>query len=161
YEVYGERMFTPADFRLMDLLAKQASIAIGHANLFRHSRKRILELSILNHISATLIATLNIEDILNSIARVVCRFMGYSVCGTFLYDSERNQLYAKSLCSATEKWDVDEINRRCRFEENIVGWVYYHQTSHLISDIVPGTDPTGICSAIHSELAVPLIYKNK
>ncbi|MBI3656571.1 MAG: GAF domain-containing protein [Acidobacteria bacterium] len=160
-DVKEGRAFGRPDIHFIELLAKQAGMAIKHSEIFQRNSRRILELSILNHISATLIATLNIEEVLNSIARVVCRFMGYSLCGTFLHDLESDQLRAMSLCSASQRWELEEVNRLGFCLDNIVGRAYEQRTPQLIPNVMTAGDSKAIDPSIRCELAVPLMYKNK
>jgi two-component system NtrC family sensor kinase len=158
-ETKGGKHFTQVDADLLRLLAQQASIAIANAHLFQRSRKKILELSILNHVSSTLIATLNIEEILNSIAHVICTFMGYDVCGIFLKDGSR--LKIKALRKATTKWDLDDLNNRYEFEAGIHGWVFREGVSQIIPDVSQDRRHIDFCPGVKSELAAPLVYKGQ
>lgn len=78
--------YDPQDLELLTAVANQASIAIENAQLFGQSRQRIAELETLQRTSLQLTSSLNLSNVLDTIAESALELVGANNCHIYLYE---------------------------------------------------------------------------
>ncbi len=82
----GSRTYTVEDIDLLSLFATQAAIAIHNARVFRESQNHNRRLTILNRITRVGTATLNMDELLQTIANTASSIIDGDDCAIFLWD---------------------------------------------------------------------------
>ncbi|MFZ0545956.1 MAG: GAF domain-containing protein [Candidatus Promineifilaceae bacterium] len=83
--------FSEQELRMTRNLARQAAIAIEHADLFSQARRRIQELSTIHEIALQLNTPLEINHVLDIINRSALSLIEANNVHIFLYDLERDE----------------------------------------------------------------------
>ena len=124
--------FTSGDEHLLLAFADQAAIAIENAELFGEERRRSRELALVNRISRTITASLDLETTLNAILASVRDLLPYVAAEICLWDPEMNVLFSRS-------WGGDPAYHHLAGgvygpDEGYTGWIARHQKPLLIPD---------------------------
>lgn len=126
------------------------------------SKSRPLELTelltLLLEVNERISSTLDLDELMRRIAEVVKRAIDYEVFAILLLNEKTQELRVRFSLGHPE-----EVVRRLRIKvgEGIVGRAAQTRRSVLVNDVQ--SDPTYIASlpSIHSELAVPLLFKGQ
>jgi PAS domain S-box-containing protein len=86
------REFAPEDLRLCEGIATQAGLAVANSRLYRDSRRRVRELATLFDASAAVSLTLDLNQVLQTVARQMARALDVSLCAIADWDRGANQL---------------------------------------------------------------------
>jgi signal transduction histidine kinase len=84
----GSRTYTAEDIDLLNLFATQAAIAIHNARVFRESQNHNRRLTILNRITRVGTATLDMDELLQTIVNTASSIINADDCAIFLWDEE-------------------------------------------------------------------------
>ncbi len=155
----GVSGFTPSDERLLLAFADQAAVAIENAELYGEERRRSRELALVNRISRTITASLDLETTLDAILASVRDLLPYVAAEICLWDSEKDLLF-------TRGWGGDPTYRRLDAGvyapgEGYTGWIARHQKPLLIPNVTtfdevrPKLDPAGL--PLGAYVGVPLM----
>jgi signal transduction histidine kinase/ActR/RegA family two-component response regulator len=151
--------FQPSEMDLLFNFAHQAAIAIGNARLYEDSLTKIKQLTTLYEIGKTLSSTLDIDELFKKALDLLRDHWGYTLCGIFLLDRAKDELYIKQVIGR----DLEEV-RDMRFRvgvDGVVGWVAKTGEPLYIRDVskdpryIPGS-PEG-----KSNAAFPLKIRDK
>ena len=151
--------FEQNEIDLLFTFAQQAAVAIGNAKLYEESLSKIKQLTILHEIGKTLSSTLDLDELLRKALELLREHLGYSLCGIFLLDREKDELYIKQIAGA----DFEKVkDMRLRVGvDGIVGWVARTGEPLYVPDVskdpryIPGL-PEG-----RSEAAFPLKVRDR
>ncbi len=144
--------------RLLTLIASRMAAGIENAQLYTRTTKQARILVLLNEIARELSSILNVDELLGRIAELLRRLIDYQMFSILLLDSAGEKLQHRfSLRFAENVQRKGDI----LLGQGVVG--HAAQTRHAI--LVPDVskDPRYIEGnpETRSELAVPLIYKDK
>ena len=78
--------FSDRDARRLQALASHAALAVEHARLFASAHQRVKELEVLQRTSLQITATLELSEVLDSIAENALSLVPASDCHIYLYD---------------------------------------------------------------------------
>ena len=78
--------FSPADAEILNLFARQASIAIENARLYRDAQQRAAELEILRRTSLQLTSSLDLSTVLDGVVESALTLVDATDCHIYLYD---------------------------------------------------------------------------
>lgn len=109
------------DAELVSSLANHIGVAIENTLLYRRLTERIEETKVLYEVGRTLISTLDHDQVLHQILKVVQESFGYSRCGILLIDEDRGELYLKAAQGVGLREHQDF--RLKVGQEGITGWV--------------------------------------
>ncbi|MBN1642732.1 MAG: GAF domain-containing protein [Anaerolineae bacterium] len=121
--------FDQADQILLSTLAEQAAIAIENARLYESTALRVRELTILNEIGRTIIASLDVDVTLKAIMRQVQESFDVESGSLLLVEDDR-LVFQISFGPAGEQ--VKSLS--LQVGQGIAGWVAETGTSVLVSD---------------------------
>jgi len=113
--------FQQSEIDLLFNFAHQAAVAIGNAKLYEDSLSKIKQLTILHEIGKTLSSTLDLDELLKKALELLKEHLGYTLCGIFFLDREKDELYIKQAVGV----DFEKV-KDMRFRvgvDGIVGWV--------------------------------------
>ncbi len=150
--------FTEEHKRLLTLIASRMAVGIENARLYTRSTRQARTLVLLNEIARELTSILNLDELLKRIAELLARLIDYQMFSILLLDPEGEKLQHRFSL---------------RFQENIhlkhdvasgiglVGYAAQHKQAVLVPDVSKDSRYVLLNPETRSELAVPLIYKDK
>ena len=151
--------FQQSEIDLLFNFAHQAAVAIGNAKLYEDSLSKIKQLTILHEIGKTLSSTLDLDELLKKALELLREYLGYALCGIFLLDREKDELYIKQV-AGSDFAKIKDMRLRVGVD-GIVGWVARTGEPLYVPDVskdpryIPGT-PDG-----RSEAAFPLKVRDR
>jgi len=150
--------FTKEQQKIITLLASRLAVAIENARLFQRVRTQAETLLVLNDVSREISSILDVEELLRRAAELVKRVIDYQIISIMLYDEEQRVF--------RHRLDVKHGQRvqgklRVAATEGIVGAAATLREPVMVPDVT--TDPRYLMvnPETRSELAIPMIYKNK
>jgi sigma-B regulation protein RsbU (phosphoserine phosphatase) len=150
--------FNDSHLNLLELLAGRMAMAIENARLYRRSLRQARTLQILNEISRELSSVLVLNELLRKIGTLTKRVVDYHRFGVLLADDQARTFNAvlsvKQDERMPEKYTVN-------FDQGIVGAAASLRRPVVVADV--SKDPRYICvnPETRSEIAVPLIYRDR
>lgn len=149
-----DNYFASEDIDVLMSIANQLAVVIDNARLYQGLTERIKETEVLYEVGRTLISTLDHDEVLQQILKVVQESFGYTRCGILLIDEEKGELYVKAAYG-----HAPQVTKEIRLKvghEGITGLVASTGRPLNVPDVsrdpryVPGPSPAA------SELALPL-----
>jgi phosphoserine phosphatase RsbU/P len=150
--------FTEEHRRLLTLIASRMAAGIENAQLYTRTTKQARILLLLNEISRELTSILNLDELLRRIGELLRRLIDYQMFSILLIDSSGEKLQHRFSLRFNEnvhmKGDIP-------LGRGLVGYAAESRHAVLVPDV--SKDPRYIEGnpETRSELAVPLIYKDK
>src|SRR5271166_1144788 len=150
--------FTEEHKRLLTLIASRMAVGIENARLHTRITRQARTLVLLNEIARELTSILNVDELLKRIAELLRRLIDYQMFSILLLDATGEKLQHRFSL---------------RFQENIhlkhdiaqglgvVGYAARHKQAVLVPDVRKDPRYIQLNPETRSELAVPLIYKDK
>ncbi len=145
-ERYGE---------LAQAFADQIAVAVRNARLYRTTKERAKQLSLLHEVSQRISAVLDVDKLLAEIVRLVQDTFAFEVVTVHLLDKTTGNLNFV----AQQGMDESLVDFDCMAVggAGVVPWVFEHQRPLMIPDVRQDPRYVPIASDIRSELAVPLM----
>ncbi len=152
--------FTPDDVRLLGNIAEQSATAIDNARLHEETSQRNKELALLQEVSASLNASLDLKATLRAILLSVGRIINYKLGEVTLFDSFRNLLVSQFTTGLgttnefTDEYPLDELTYS--------GWLGRNLRPILINNAAE-RDHYGIISNsfVRSYVGVPMMISGR
>jgi len=150
--------FTKEQQKVVTLLASRLAVAIENARLFQKVRAQAETLLVLNEVSREISSILDVEELLRRAAELIKRVIDYQIVSIMLYDEEQ-KIFRHRL-------DVKHGQRvqgklRVAATEGIVGAAATLREPVLVPDVTNDPRYLMVNPETRSELAIPMIYKNK
>ncbi|HZQ21513.1 MAG TPA: GAF domain-containing protein [Terriglobales bacterium] len=144
--------------RLLTLIASRMAVGIENARLYTRTTRQARTLVLLNEIARELTSILNVDELLKRIAELLARIIDYQMFSILLLDDSGEKLQHRFSLRFQENI---QLKHDIPLGRGVVGYAAQHKQAVLVSDT--GKDPRYIAvnSETRSELAVPLIYKDK
>ncbi|MFQ5610723.1 MAG: GAF domain-containing protein [Anaerolineae bacterium] len=150
--------FLPQDEQLLRAFADQAAIAVENAELFQEQQRRADELTLVNQINQTIMASLDLETTIDAILRNVQNLLDYRSAEINLWDEPSQTLTAHVVGATAYTLAAGSHYTR---DEGYTGWIARNLQSLLIPDIETCTEikPKGDLIAVgyRSYVGVPLV----
>jgi len=150
--------FTEEHKRLLTLFASRIAIGIENARLYTRVARQARQLTLLTEISRELTSILNVDQLLRRVADLVTRIIDYEMFSILLLDPTGQFLQHRFSLRFKESVHLkDDIP----VGEGLVGYAAQSGQPVLVPDV--SRDPRYVMAnpETRSELAVPLIYKEK
>jgi sigma-B regulation protein RsbU (phosphoserine phosphatase) len=150
--------YTEEQQTILGLIASRIAGAVENARLFERVRRQADTLLVLNEVGREASSILEVEGVLRRAAELVKRVIDYQIFSIMLYDETervfRQRVNVKFGQHVHEKHAVPA-------HEGIVGAAAMMRRPVVVPDVT--TDPRylAVNPETRSELAVPLIYKNR
>jgi sigma-B regulation protein RsbU (phosphoserine phosphatase) len=144
--------------RLLTLIASRMAAGIENAQLYTRTTKQARILLLLNEIARELTSILNLDELLGRIAELLRRLIDFQMFSILLLDSSGEKLQHRFSLRFNENVHVKQ---EIPLGRGLVGQAAESMQAILAPDV--SKDPRYIESnpETRSELAVPLIYKDK
>jgi sigma-B regulation protein RsbU (phosphoserine phosphatase) len=149
--------FTSRDQAMLTQFAAHVAQAIVNARLFESEREYGETLETLAEIGREMTAILDLDELLTRVAHLVKRLVDYRTFGIALLDERTGTLEMKVAISYGDSVYLNAV----RLGEGIVGHAALHKEVVLVPDV--SNEPRYIAAVkdVRSELAVPLLLKDR
>jgi sigma-B regulation protein RsbU (phosphoserine phosphatase) len=149
--------FTPAARTALQVLASHLAVAIENATLYKETRWYADLLATLHEIGKETSSILDLDLLLQRLAEIVKRVVDYDTFGILLLDEERQELVlrkAVNFGAALER-------TRIKVSEGLSGAAVRSREPVRVGDVRRDPRYVGLVAETRSELAVPLIHKDR
>jgi sigma-B regulation protein RsbU (phosphoserine phosphatase) len=150
--------FTEDHQRVLTLVASRMAAGIENAQLYTRTTKQARILLLLNEIARELTSILNLDELLGRIAELVRRLIDYQMFSILLLDASGEKLQHRFSLRFDENI---HLKHEIPLGRGIVGAAAESKEAVLVPDVAKDPRYVEANPETHSELAVPLIYKNK
>lgn len=150
--------FSPAQQNILTLVASRIGTAIENAHLYENARKQAETLLLLNEIGREANSTLQVEGVLRRAAELTKRLIDYQIFGIFLLD-EPNDVFRRRVTVKFGQHLQEKFAIPAR--EGIIGAAASLRRPVVVPDVALDPRYHMANAETRSELAVPMIYKNR
>src|SRR6202166_1021324 len=150
--------FTEEHKRLLTLIASRMAVGIENARLYTRMTRQTKTLLLLNEIARELTSILNLDELLKRVGELLSQLIDYQMFSILLLDPAGEKLQHRFSQRFQENI---QLKREIPLGKGVVGYAAQHKQAVLVPDV--RKDPRYIQGnpETHSELAVPLVYKDK
>ncbi|PYX40137.1 MAG: serine/threonine protein phosphatase [Acidobacteria bacterium] len=150
--------FTDEHRRLLTLIGSRMAVGIENAQLYTRTTRQARTLLLLNEIARELSSILNVDQLLKRIAELLNRIIDYQMFSILLVDESGEKLVHRFSLRFQESI---HLKNDIPLGRGLVGVAAAEKAAVLVPDV--SKDPRYIMAnpETKSELAVPLIYKDK
>lgn len=150
--------FTEEHRRLLALIGSRMAVGIENAQLYTRSTRQARTLLLLNEISRELTSILNVDELLKRIAELLNRIIDYQMFSILLVDEDGQRLSHRFSLRFQESI---HLKHDIPIGQGLVGVAAAEKTAVLVPDVSKDSRYIMANPETKSELAVPLIYKEK
>ena len=150
--------FTEEHKQLLTLIASRVAVGIENARLYTRTTRQARTLLLLNEIARELTSILNLDQLLKRIAELLSRLIDYQMFSILLLDASREKLQHRFSLRFQENI---QLKHDVPLGKGIVGHAAQHKHAVLVPDVSKDARYVLSNPETRSELAVPLIYKDK
>jgi len=150
--------FTEEHKRLLTLIASRMAIGIENARLHTRTTRQARALLLLNEIAQELTSILNLDELLKRIAELLSRLIDYQMFSILLLDASGEKLEHRFSQRFQERL---HLKHDIPLGRGVVGYAAAAKETVLVSDVNKSSRYISVNPETKSELAVPLIYKEK
>src|ERR1700677_3554079 len=150
--------FNEEHSRLLTLVASRIAGGIENAQLYTRTTRQARILVLLNEIARELTSILNVDELLNRVAELLRRLIDYQMFSILLVDSAGEKLQHRFSLRFNENI---HLKREVPLGRGIVGQAAETKQVILVPDVKKDSRYIETNPETRSELAVPLIYKDK
>ena len=150
--------FTEEHKRLLTLIASRMAVGIENARLYTRSTRQARSLLLLNEIARELTSILNVDEVLKRIGELLRRVIDYQMFSILLLNSAGTKLQHRFSLRFQENI---HLKHDIPLGRGVVGYAAEHREAILVPDVRKDPRYIQLNPETRSELAVPLIYKNK
>lgn len=141
-------MFSIADERFLVSVAQHTALAIENARLYETTARRTRESEILNQVTGVISASLDLETILDTSARVLGDKFGYQYVTLYMIESGEFRLHAQI------GYDAALISQP--LSVGVAGRVARTGQPSLVKDVTADPDFSPCVPGVNSEIAIPI-----
>lgn len=150
--------FTEEHKRLLMLIGSRMAVGIENARLYTRTTRQAKTLVLLNEIARELTSILNLDELLKRIAELLSRLIDYQMFSILLLDPSSGKLQHRF--SQRFKENI-HLKHDIPLGHGVVGYAAEHKQAVLLPDVRKDSRYIQLNRETKSELAVPLIYKDK
>src|ERR1700730_16647923 len=150
--------FTEEHKRLLMLIGSRMAVGIENARLYTRTTRQARILVLLNEIARELTSILNLDELLKRIAELLSRLIDYQMFSILLLDAGGEKLQHRFSLRFQENI---QLKHDIGLGKGVVGYAVQHRQAVLVSDVRKDSRYILLNPETRSELAVPLIYKDK
>jgi sigma-B regulation protein RsbU (phosphoserine phosphatase) len=144
--------------RLLTLIASRIAVSVENARLYSRVLRQANTLALLNEISRELTSILNLDQLLKRIGDLLLEIIDYQMFSILLLDDSKQKLVHRF--SLRFKENV-QIKHDIPIGKGLVGAAVEHRQAILAADVSKDPRYIKLNPETHSELCVPLIYKDE
>jgi sigma-B regulation protein RsbU (phosphoserine phosphatase) len=149
--------FSERDEAILRQFAAHIAQAIVNARLFESEREYSETLETLAEIGREMSAILDLDELLTRVAHLVKRLIAYRTFGIALLNEETEMLEMKTAISYGDAQAIPPV----RLGEGLVGYAAMHKEAVLVPDVSTDSRYINAVSDVRSELAIPLLLKDR
>jgi sigma-B regulation protein RsbU (phosphoserine phosphatase) len=150
--------FTDEHRRLLTLIASRMAVGIENAQLYTRTTRQARTLLLLNEIARELTSILNLDELLKRIAELLNRIIDYQMFSILLLDESGQKLSHRFSLRFQENI---HLKHDIPLSKGIVGAAAAQKAAILVPDVSKDERYVMANPETRSELAVPLVYKDK
>jgi phosphoserine phosphatase RsbU/P len=150
--------FNEEHSRLLTLIASRMAAGIENAQLYTRTTKQARILLLLNEIARELTSILNLDELLGRIAELLRRLIDFQMFSILLLDSSGEKLQHRFSLRFHENV---HLKQDIPLGHGLVGIAAQTKQAILVPDVSKDARHIRLNPETRSELAVPLIYKDK
>jgi sigma-B regulation protein RsbU (phosphoserine phosphatase) len=150
--------FNEEHSRLLTLIASRMAAGIENAQLYTRTTKQARILLLLNEIARELTSILNLDELLGRIADLLRRLIDFQMFSILLLDSSGEKLQHRFSLRFHENV---HLKQEIPLGQGLVGAAAETKQAILVPDVSKDPRYIRLNPETRSELAVPLIYKDK
>jgi phosphoserine phosphatase RsbU/P len=150
--------FTEEHKRLLMLIGSRMAVGVENARLYTRTTRQARTLVLLNEIARELTSILNLDELLKRIAELLTRLIDYQMFSILLIDSSAGKLQHRF--SQRFKENI-HLKHDIAIGQGVVGYAAKFKEAVLLPDVRKDPRYIQLNAETRSELAVPLIYKDK
>ena len=150
--------FTEDHKRLLTLIASRMAIGIENARLYTRISRQARTLLLLNEIARELTSILNLDELLKRVGELLSRLIDYQMFSVLLLDAAETTLQHRFSLRFQENI---HLKHDVPVGKGLVGYAAQHKQAVLVRDVKKDSRYIETNPETRSELAVPLIYKDK
>lgn len=150
--------FSDTDEYLMTTIARQLAVALENARRFQETEKQLVEVSALYQLAQQINASLNIQQVLDSIVWSLKQTLGCRGCSIALLDPDTNMLEIRTAAGVASKWARDF---KLSLGEGIAGRVALEGAPIYVPNAAEQKDFIFFDPCVRSLLAVPLTLQQR
>jgi len=150
--------FTEEHLRVLTLVASRMAAGIENAQLYTRTTKQARILLLLNEIARELTSILNLDELLGRIAELVRRLIDYQMFSILLVDPSGETLQHRFSLRFNENI---HLKHEIPLGRGLIGAAAQSKEAVLVPDVSKDARYIQANPETKSELAIPLIYKNK
>src|SRR5216684_5967596 len=150
--------FTDEHKQLLILIASRMAVGIENARLYTRSTRQARTLVLLNEIARELTSILNVDELLKRIAELLSRLIDYQMFSILLVDAAGEKLQHRFSLRFQENI---QLKHDVPLGDGLVGYAARQRQAVLVPDVAKDPRYILLNPETRSELAVPLIYKDK
>ena len=157
-ETHEAGRFTDEHKRLLTLIGSRMAVGIENARLHTRTTRQARTLVLLNEIARELTSILNVDELLKRIAELLSRLIDYQMFSILLVDAAGEKLQHRFSLRFQENI---QLKHDVPLGDGLVGYAARHRQAVLVPDVSKDPRYISLNPETRSELAVPLIYKDK
>ena len=150
--------FTEEHKRLLMLIGSRMAVGIENARLYTRTTRQARTLVLLNEIARELTSILNVDELLKRIGELLSRLIDYQMFSILLLDATGERLQHRFSLRFQENI---QLKHEIALGRGLVGYAALHKQAVLVPDVSKDSRYILLNPETRSELAVPLIYKDK
>src|SRR5437016_6421660 len=150
--------FTEEHKQPLTLSASRVAVGIENARLYTRTTRQARTLLLLNEIARELTSILNLDELLKRIAELLSRLIDYQMFSILLVDAAGEKLQHRFSLRFQENI---HLKHDIPLGKGIVGFAAESREAVLVRDVKKDPRYIDTNPETRSELAVPLIYKDK
>jgi len=144
--------------RLLTLIASRMAIGIENARLYTRTTRQARTLVLLNEIARELTSILNLDELLKRIAELLSKLIDYQMFSILLLDTSSDKLQHRFSLRFQENI---QLKHDIPIGLGVVGYAAQQKETVLVPDVSKDSRYISANPETRSELAAPLIYKDK
>ena len=150
--------FTEEHKRLLTLIGSRMAVGIENARLHTRTTRQARTLLLLNEIARELTSILNLDELFKRIAELLSRLIDYQMFSILLLDAAGEKLQHRFSLRFQENI---QLKHDVALGAGVVGYAAQHKHAVLVPDVKKDSRYISLNPETRSELAAPLIYKDK
>jgi sigma-B regulation protein RsbU (phosphoserine phosphatase) len=150
--------FTEEHKSLLTLIASRMAVGIENARLYTRVTRQARTLLLLNEIARELTSILNLDEVLKRVGELLQRLIDYQMFSILLLDAAGEKLQHRFSLRFQENI---HLKHDIPLGKGVVGYAAQNREAVLVRDVKKDPRYIETNPETRSELAVPLIYKNK
>jgi sigma-B regulation protein RsbU (phosphoserine phosphatase) len=150
--------FTEEHKSLLTLIASRMAVGIENARLYTRATRQARTLLLLNEIARELTSILNLDEVLKRVGELLQRLIDYQMFSILLLDAAGETLQHRFSLRFQENI---HLKHDIPLGKGVVGYAAQSREAVLVKDVKKDARYIETNPETRSELAVPLIYKDK